>query len=74
MTTVIDLPFTVQHPGGDRLYHEYSMWCFKNLFVPGEPKSWALIDSPQGNIKYSAKKIIFYHEEDALAFKLRFGL
>ena len=66
MTIVVDLPGNPTH--------EYSIWCYKNLFVPGEPKSWCLFDYSYGNIKYSAKKIIFYSEEDALAFKLRFGL
>lgn len=66
MTVAFDLP--------EGHTHEYSIWCYKNLFVPGEPKTWCIFDHSHGNIKYSTKKIIFYSEEDAMAFRLRFGI
>ena len=50
------------------LYHtlrvKYGNWCWKNLFVPGTAITY----------KFVGDKVIFLHEEDATAFKLRFGL
>ena len=47
----------------------YSMWCSKNLHVEGEARTWKIY-KPDGYWY----RIVFYHEEDATAFKLRFGL
>jgi len=70
MTVVIDLPLVKK---GYEM-HQYSTWCYKNIFEPGEPKSWAILEEGSGNTKYLQRKIIFLHSEDAVVFKLRFGL
>jgi hypothetical protein len=54
-----------------KYYYIWNSWMMKTLFVPGEPKPWAWILS-EGQVHFEA--ILFLNEEDAIAFKLRFGL
>jgi len=44
--------------------NSFVVWCYRNLFVPGEPKTW----------KIYTTRVTFVNEEDAVAFKLRFGI
>lgn len=43
---------------------QYIIWCYRNLYVLGEPKPW----------KTTANMLIFKDTEDATAFRLKFGL
>jgi len=47
-----------------KIQQEYKSWCWKNLFVPDKAITYKIF----GN------RIIFLDDEDALAFKLRFGI
>ena len=55
-------------PDGDSNW-KYTAWCMKNLFVPGNPKSWSIYKTMDGGVR-----IVFLNLEDLLAFKMVFGL
>lgn len=70
MTTEILLPMTIQMYAWTYSEYDYEKWCLENI-----PKSdWVMCYKHSGNTKYSQRKIIFLNNEDALAFRLRFGL
>ena len=54
--------------------HHYRAWLIKNLMVPGEPRSWAWKTTADDNKTIVYNVIEFRDEEDAMAFKLTFGL
>lgn len=68
MTTRIELP----GPGLPKMYM-YSSWCYRNLFVPGEPKTWAHYNSFP-NEDPGKDYMIFRDAQDAVAFRLHFGI
>lgn len=49
--------------------YEYYPWILENMYSPGGGRPYKLI-----NKNSIIEAIIFYNDEDALAFKLRFGL
>lgn len=49
--------------------YEYYPWLLENVYSGGR-QQWKLIHTSDNFIE----AIIFYNDEDALAFKLRFGL
>lgn len=48
----------------DLMLLTYKLWCSRCLYKSGEAVTW----------KMYGDMVIFLHEEDAVAFKLRFGL
>lgn len=60
MTKVL-LPHSILMQDG-----EWFSWCEDNIGLNNE--GWGWTDEPQGHFVY------FRHEEDAVAFKIRFGL
>lgn len=70
MATKIDLP-ELYDSGWNKIdpVYEYYPWLLENMYSPGGGRQYKLI-TKNGIIE----SIIFYNNEDALAFKLRFGI
>jgi len=61
MTIGITIPYEKRD---DLILLTYKLWLSRCLYKPGEAVTW----------KMYGDRIIFLHEEDAVAFKLRFGI
>jgi len=51
----------------------YAVWCYTNLWSPTHPKCWKFSKIEYGHGGFH-RCIIFEKEEDAVAFRLRFGV
>ena len=54
--------------------HLYRAWLIKNVLVPGEPRAWRWTTTSNEDKTALNNVIEFREEEDAIAFKLTFGL
>lgn len=66
----IYFPTIVDENGNDN-YYLYSPWLIENVYSPNGKQQWKWVYRFKDNFPTS---IIFYRDEDALAFRLTFGL